>query len=166
MNLKGILKKTGIVLLIAFVVIQFLRPQKNISGNIENDISKAYPVSEEVKAILNTACNDCHSNLTDYPWYSNIQPVAWWLADHVNEGKRKLNFNEFLTYRTYRQYHKMEEVAEVLADDEMPLQSYTIVHRDAKLSQEQKEILMHWSKSILDSMESRYPKDSLVKPNK
>lgn len=166
MNLKGILKITGMVLLIALVVIQFFRPEKNISGNIDKDIRNAYPVSEEVNAILKSACNDCHSNTTVYPWYSNIQPVAWWLADHVNEGKRKLNFNEFLSYRSYRQYHKMEEVAEVLAEDEMPLESYTIVHRDAKLSQEHKEILMHWSRSILDSMEARYPNDSLVKPLK
>ncbi len=164
MKLKRILKYTAIFLGIAILVIQIIRPEKNNSANDSFHISKNYPVSTEVNAILKTACNDCHSNNTVYPWYSNIQPIAWWLEDHVNDGKKHLNLSEFLKYPPYRQFHKLEEIEEVLAENEMPLSSYTIIHRDAKLDNTQKEILIHWSKAMRDSMENRYPADSLVNP--
>ncbi|MBZ4152212.1 heme-binding domain-containing protein, partial [Escherichia fergusonii] len=82
-----------------FVAAQAFRPAKNNSNDTSKDISKSYVVPENVKAILAKACNDCHSNNTKYPWYAEIQPVAWWLNDHIQDGKKHLNFNEFDGYR-------------------------------------------------------------------
>jgi hypothetical protein len=87
------LKKILLSLLALLVLIQFFRPEKNLSGERSNDISTQYHVPQNINILFDKACNDCHSNTTRYPWYSNIQPVAWWLADHVNDGKRHLNLS-------------------------------------------------------------------------
>ncbi|MEO6231840.1 MAG: heme-binding domain-containing protein [Ferruginibacter sp.] len=108
--MKKILKSIGYVLLVGLIIIQFFRPTKNIdiSGNLkDNDISKAYYVPKDVTTILETSCYDCHSNNTAYPWYSKLQPVAWWLQDHIDEGKKEINFSEFATYRIGRKYKKL-----------------------------------------------------------
>ncbi len=158
-----ILKKVLVLLLIAFIVIQFFRPDRNASAQTSpNDIMLLYPIPGDVKTILVKACNDCHSNNTTYPWYSQIQPVAWWLDDHIQEGKKHLNISEFASYRLRKQYHKMEEVEEMLADGAMPLESYTYIHKDAKLTKEEKDKVIAWSKAIRDTMEAKYPMDSLV----
>lgn len=159
-----IVKKILIVLLFALVVIQFIRPEKNQSAEkTANDIVAMYPPDTETAALLDKSCNDCHTNNTKYPWYSNIQPVAWWLADHVKEGKQHLNFSEFGTYRLRKQYHKMEEVIEQVKEGEMPLNSYTWTHGDARLTTEQKAQITGWAQSVMDSMKAVYPIDSLIK---
>ena len=89
-----ILKKILIGLLIVFVAIQFFQPTKNKEANItEQHVYNVYNTPNEVKVILDKACNDCHSNNTKYPWYASIQPAAWWLNDHVQDGKKHLNFS-------------------------------------------------------------------------
>ncbi len=158
------IKKIAFALLAILVIIQFFHPTKNINASPEataNDITKAYAVPEHVQTILKTSCYDCHSNNTYYPWYNNIQPVAWWLNHHVDEGKREINFNEFASYQIRRQYKKMEEIIKQVKEDEMPLSSYTILHKDAKLSQEQKLALSNWADGIRKDMKSKYPPDSL-----
>ena len=87
--------------------------------------------------------------------------MAWWLNHHVEEGKREINFNEFASYQTRRQYKKMEEIIDQVKEDEMPLSSFTIIHKDAKLSQEQKLVLSSWADGIRKDMELKYPPDSL-----
>lgn len=165
--MKKFLKRLLLVLLIAFVVIQFFRPQKNIAAGIStNDITTKYTVPENVQQILKTSCYDCHSNNTVYPWYSNIQPVAWWLKDHIDEGKRELNFSEFAAYRIGRQYRKLEEINGEVKEDKMPLSSYTLIHSDAKLSNEQKLILANWVTVLRDSIKAQYPEDSLKRPQR
>ena len=165
--MKLFLKRFLQIFLLAFIVIQFIRPAKNNSTNINtNDITATYAVPKEVQNILVTSCYDCHSNYTNYPWYANIQPVAWWLNDHVEEGKRKLNFDEFTKYPYYRQYHKLEEVIEEVEESEMPLYSYTIIHGNAKLSDAQKTELIDWAKGIRLKMETTLPSDSLINPKK
>lgn len=157
-----ILKKVLIVLLVLFVAAQAFRPAKNNSNDTSKDISKSYVVPENVKAILAKACNDCHSNNTKYPWYAEIQPVAWWLNDHIKDGKKHLNFNEFDGYRIARQYKKMEECIDEVKDGEMPMSSYTIIHKEAKLTDDEKQALFTWCEIVRDSIKARYPADSLV----
>src|SRR5260221_6207636 len=124
-------RKILIALLVLLLIIQFFHPARNIAqGEQPNHISKIYPVPSGVKNILEKACDDCHSNNTVYPWYSKVQPVDWWLTDHINEGKRELNFDEFTTYNLRRQYHKLDEVMKQVKDGEMPLNSYTWIHAD------------------------------------
>ena len=161
------LKKIGWTLLAALVIIQFIRPAKNQASAAQpHAIQTAYSVPENVSVILKKACNDCHSNNTEYPWYSNIQPVYWWLNHHVEEGKGHLNFDEYTNGRLRRQYHKMEEVIEQVKEGEMPLESYTWTHADARLTSEEKSTLTSWAQQVMDDMKSRYPMDSLVRPKK
>jgi len=110
------------------------------------------------------ACNDCHSNKTNYPWYSQIQPVAWWLNDHVTEGKEHLNFSNFTQLPIAVQNHKFEEVIEVIDENEMPLESYTYLglHPEAKLTEDQKTALKTWAREQMDLLKQTYPADSLV----
>ena len=146
-----------------FVGIQFIKPAKNQSADaMTNDISRVYNEPKEVSVILEKACNDCHSNNTVYPWYSALQPVAWWLNNHIEEGKSKLNFNEFATYKIGRQYKKMEEITKQLKEDEMPLFSYTIIHRNAQLTAAEKATLTDWCNNIRDTIKANYPADSLI----
>ena len=161
------LKKILLGLAVVLVVIQFIPQQKNMAEGVSADnIAAVYTTPEEVKTILATSCNDCHSNNTTYPWYSNVQPVGFWLTHHVNEGKEKLNFDEFANYSPRRQYHKLEETDEMLTEGEMPLSSYTFIHKDAVLNQGQKELLINWTKRIRREMEATYPIDSLIRPKK
>ncbi len=162
--LRKIFKRTFQILLLAFIVIQFFRPAKNTAEGISNnDISKIYAVPADVQSILKTSCYDCHSNNTVYPWYAEIQPAAWWLADHVKEGKKELNFSEFASYRIGRQYRKLEEINGEVKEDKMPLESYLWIHKNSKLSEQQKLTLANWVTSVRDTIKANYPADSLVR---
>jgi len=162
--LNKILKRTFQILLLAFIVIQFIRPTKNKAEGISNnDFSKIYPVPEDVQSILKTSCYDCHSNNTVYPWYAEVQPVAWWLDNHVVDGKKHLNFSEFAGYSLRKQYHKLEEVDEMVKKAEMPLDSYLWIHKNAKLSEGQKLTIYNWVAAVMDTMKAKYPIDSLIK---
>ncbi|MCB0506768.1 MAG: heme-binding domain-containing protein [Chitinophagales bacterium] len=143
-------RKITIIFLLVLLVIQFFHPKKNVSSEImATDITKVTNVPQDVQQILQVACYDCHSNNTRYPWYSKIQPVSWWLNRHINNGKRHLNFSDFGSYTDKKARHKLEEVVETLEKDEMPLFSYTLVHRDAKLTAAQKSAVINWAKTAL-----------------
>jgi len=156
------IKKIVLVLVVLFAVIQVVRPTKNNSANTQKDISTLYPMPPEVKVIVNKACADCHTNNTNYPFYTNIQPIAYWLEDHVKDGKRHFNFNDFASYKIAKQNHKLEEVIEQIKEGEMPLYSYTLIHKEARLTDAEKETLTNWCQSIMDSLKATYPADSLV----
>lgn len=159
-------KKILLVLLIVFIGIQFVRPAKNVSTDKSKNIKNLYAVSTEVETILTKACNDCHTNNTEYPWYAAVQPVTWWLDDHIKEGKKHLNFDEYTTYNLRKQFHKMEEVVEQVKEKEMPLDSYTWIHRDAKLSDAERATLTTWAQAVMDTMKAHYPIDSLIRKPK
>lgn len=154
-----------LVLVVIFIGIQFSRPPKNAGEEVAaSQLSAVQPVPEAVAQILKVSCNDCHSNTTHYPWYNQVQPVAWWLNRHVVEGKKELNFSEFASYPVYRRYKKLKEIQKQVRDDEMPLFSYTLPHRDAVLSADQKASLVAWAASAMKEMEAKYPAESLTKP--
>ncbi len=157
-------KKIMLVLLAALVVIQFIHPEKNkAEGPQPNFIGNVYTIPGDVKTILAKACNDCHTNNTTYPWYANFQPVHWWLDKHVKDGKKHINYDEY-THKPLRyQYHKMEETIEMVKEGEMPLNSYTWTHKDAKLTEEEKAKITGWAQSVMDTMKARYPIDSLIR---
>lgn len=162
--LKKILIRTFQILLVAFIAIQFIRPAKNKAEGISNnDISKIYAVPANVEAILKTSCYDCHSNNTVYPWYAHVQPAAWWLDEHIKDGKKDLNFSEFKSYSIRRQYRKLEEINELVQDGEMPLDEYLWIHKNAKLNEQQKLTIASWATSLRDTIKATYPADSLVK---
>ncbi|MCB0375809.1 MAG: heme-binding domain-containing protein, partial [Sinomicrobium sp.] len=144
-----IIKNVLIILLIAFVLIQFYPPEKNLSDSVpETDIIVMTDPPETVKTILKTSCYDCHSNTTNYPWYNAVVPVSYWLADHIKHGKEHLNFSEWGTYNTKKKAHKLEELTEEVKKREMPLNSYLWVHGDARLSDEQIKALTGWADAL------------------
>ncbi len=145
---KGIFKKILILLVIVFGVIQFFRIDKtNPPVVAEMDLFSMHDASPEIKATIKSACYDCHSNETVYPWYSNIAPVSWWLKHHIDDGRKHLNFSEWGTYELKKRNHKLHECEEEIEEGKMPMFSYTITHSDAKLTSEQKEELEDWFKS-------------------
>lgn len=142
-------QKVLLGLLAVLIIIQFFRPEKNASSApTPNDLFSHYQAPDTLKQLIKTACYDCHSSNTVYPWYSQIQPVAWWLDDHIKEGKRKFNFSEFKTYDAKKADHKMEELIEMVKEHEMPLKSYTFVHTDAKLSDAQRVAITNWADGL------------------
>jgi hypothetical protein len=142
----SLLQKVLLGILFVFLMIQFIRPKKNTGEAFGNeDILNAISVPEDVKNILIASCYDCHSNFTDHMWYENVQPIGWWIANHIKEGKDELNFSVFNSYTDKRKAHKLEEIAELVEEDAMPLSSYTLVHRQAKLNTEQKEKIISWA---------------------
>ncbi|MBS1758575.1 MAG: heme-binding domain-containing protein [Bacteroidetes bacterium] len=165
--MKKFFKYLGVALIVLLIAIQFFHPKKNITeGPQQNFIGNAYPVSDDVKSIMAKACNDCHSNNTRYPWYAKIQPVHWFLNKHIIEGKEEINFDEFANKSLRYQFHKMDEVIKQVKEGEMPLNSYTWIHKDAKLTDEEKNKLINWAESIQDTLKAHYPMDSLVRPKK
>ena len=162
--MKKFFRRIFQILLLIFIIIQFIRPAKNKSDQFSNnDITKKYAVSPEVLHMLQTSCYDCHSNNTNYPWYSYVQPVAWWLNSHIKDGKRGLNFSEFASYRIGKQYKRFDDIIENVKTDEMPLDYYLWIHKSAKLSDQQKLIILNWAGEMRDSIKANYPADSLVK---
>ena len=163
--MRKVLKAIGWILLIGFIVLQFFRPAKNVQAGVSaHHISTKFAIPSDVTTILEKACTDCHSNNTRYPWYYNIQPIGIWMNNHVIEGKNGLNFSEYTNRRLRYQYHKMEEVVELVNEEGMPLDSYTWTHKDARLTTDERAKLVKWAESIMDTLETQYPIDSLKRP--
>lgn len=154
MKTSSLIKTGAGFVVLLLIAIQFFDTDKNIAVvPSENAIEKHYQVPDHVQGILKTSCYDCHSNTTAYPWYNNIQPVKWWLANHVNSGKRHFNFDEFNSYSKEKKLKKLDEVAETVREGEMPLTSYTVVHQNAKLNDTQKSEIEQWVKEVKKQIE-------------
>jgi hypothetical protein len=163
-NITRMLKKILLALVAILIIIQFFRPERNLSDDKTYHVATKYAVPENVSIILQGACNDCHTNKTEYPWYSNVQPVAWWMANHVNDGKRHLNLSAFTNRPIAYQNHKLEEIVEQVKEKEMPLPSYTWLglHPQADLSEEERVAIVSWASAQMDTLKKNYPPDSLV----
>jgi len=138
-----VLKAVLLIILVGFIAIQFIRPEK-INGSKEsgNDISLVLTVPSSVHQSLKDACYDCHSNNTNYTWYFKIQPVGLMMNRHIKEGREELNFSNFAINPG-----KMKEIAEVIEEDEMPLKSYRMMHKKARLDDTRKKELIQWAES-------------------
>ncbi len=152
-RIKKILFALLFVILVVFTAIQFIQPVRNISGQVlQTDISNTYNVPENVYTLLKNACYDCHSNNTNYPWYSNIQPVAWLLAMDIKNGKAKINFSEFGSNSSRRQISKLQGVENRIKDGTMPLPQYQLMHKNARLTKEEKELIIDWIQKTKDNI--------------
>lgn len=148
-------KKAAISLFVVFVAAQFFRPEKNLSANAgAADIVAAHKVPPAVRDLLQRACYDCHSNQTSYPWYSEIQPMGWWLASHVKDGKEHLNFSEFGTYTVKRASNKLDQIYDEVSQHSMPLKSYTWGHPEARLTPAEVALLIDWADELRDEISS------------
>ena len=144
--MKKILKILAIILFAAFVVIQFFRPDRTNPPVVQAETLEASTnVPENVEAILARSCKDCHSNETVYPWYSNVAPVSWFLANHIEVGRNQVNYSIWNTYPTRKKVRKLDEICEQIQSGEMPLPSYLWIHRDSVLREGDAEILCNWA---------------------
>ena len=146
-------KKILFGVLMVLILIQFIQPARNKSSELSStDIKKTFSIPENVQLVLQISCYDCHSNNTNYPWYSKIQPFGWLLAKHIKNGKAELNFNEFSSYSLRRQISKLTGIGNSVKDGTMPLTSYILIHKNARLSNEDKALLIGWAMSTEDSL--------------
>jgi hypothetical protein len=134
--------------------LQFFRPSLNVASqsSTKDDFVVRYAPPPDIQRILAVGCYDCHSNTTRYPWYAKAQPVGWWLASHINDGKVALNFSEFGAYPTKKQARKLNQISEQLTEHTMPLRSYTWIHRDARLSDAQIRAVTDWMDALHDKI--------------
>ncbi|MCC6327251.1 MAG: heme-binding domain-containing protein [Acidobacteria bacterium] len=146
--MRKALKIAFLVLAGAVVVIQFFRPTFSNPPIVPGQaIEESMNVPADVQMVLARSCNDCHSNKTAHPWYTQIAPVSWWLSDHITEGRGELNFSEWNTYSAKKKAHKLEEICEHIESGAMPLSSYLWVHGDAALTPDQSRMLCDWAKA-------------------
>lgn len=152
--MKSILFKIILFVLAIFIVIQFFGVNKSVP-EIEPsvDFLNIHQPPVNVESIFRSACYDCHSYETTYPWYSNIQPVAWWLQRHIDEGREEMNLSRWDEYSAEDADHYLEEIIEVVDEEEMPLPSYTWAHSEARLSDEQREALTNWISDLRTSQQ-------------
>lgn len=133
-------------LAIAFVIIQFFRIERSNPPIIPAEtLEAAINVPADVSQILARSCNDCHSHKTIYPWYSQVQPAAWLLQDHIYHGRQDLNFSKFNTYDRKKQARKLDEICEQIENASMPKASYLWIHGDAVLSDSDGKLLCDWA---------------------
>ena len=118
----------------------------------KSDFMQVNNVPSKLQIMMEVSCYDCHSNNTNYPWYSRVQPVAWFLENHIKKGKADLNFNEWGDYSDRRKNSKLRSIISQIEDDEMPLSSYTITHKNAGLSKTEKALLIKYMKELKDSL--------------
>ena len=143
------LKAVLLVLLVVLVGMQFFPTRSNHSTIIlSTDFVKTNEAPENIAQTLHTSCYDCHSNNTNYPWYSNVQPVGWLLENHINKGKEVLNLSEFGSYSGRKQQSKLTSMISQIEDDKMPLAAYTFIHRKALLSKENKKALLDYLRTL------------------
>src|SRR6266705_3809161 len=140
------LKIITIVAVVLIVGIQFVRPARtNPAVDESQTIFTRTQMTTEVSAILNRSCNDCHSNKTVWPWYTNVAPVSWWLANHVNAGRHDLNLSEWGRLDHDRQERKLRQICDQVEDGAMPLNSYVPMHPQANLSEQDRKTLCDWT---------------------
>lgn len=148
-----IVKIIVLVLLVAFVGIQFIPTTRNQSDTVPStDFMVVHNVPETIQKKLQVSCYDCHSNNTQYPWYNKIQPAAWFLEDHIKEGKAELNFSEWDSLSSRRKSSKLRSIIKQIESGEMPLDSYTLIHKDAKFSEAESEEMINWITRLKDSL--------------
>lgn len=149
----SLVKKAGLLIVVILIAIQFIRPARNRSGQmLQADISKTVAVPVPVQLLLQTACYDCHSNKTNYPWYANVEPIGWILSGHVLNGKKELNFSEFGAYSIRRQQSKLKAVADQLSNGAMPLPAYLLMHKNARISVAEKALIIDWAIKTKDQI--------------
>jgi hypothetical protein len=141
-----VLKWLSVVVVVVLIGLQFVRPARtNPSVDPSQTIHAHLQVTPQVAAILDRSCQDCHSNSSRWPWYSNVAPVSWFVIDHVNHGRSHLNLSEWGGLDNRKASKKLEEICEEVQDGEMPIASYTYVHWSAKLAPEDVKTLCEWT---------------------
>lgn len=147
-KLLRILRWAAVVLVAVFLAIQFVRPAKtNPTAEPTQSVEAHLQVTPQVSAILDRSCNDCHSNKTRWPWYSQVAPVSWFVIDHVNEGRDNVNFSEWGKYDQATARNLLKQICRETRAGVMPLSSYTPLHPGSKLSTDDMKTMCDWTGS-------------------
>ncbi|HET8864353.1 MAG TPA: heme-binding domain-containing protein [Gracilimonas sp.] len=154
--MKSLSSKILLGLALLLIVLQFFGSDTSVPEyDGSKDFLTIHQPSQEISTIIQSACYDCHSYQTNYPWYSNIVPVSWWLQDHIDEGRDEFNLSLWADYPADRADHKLEEAIELVDAEEMPLPSYTWIHSDARLSDQERRELSAWFTSLRDELQDQ-----------
>jgi hypothetical protein len=151
---KKILKIVLIVLAVAFIVIQFFRP--NLSNPPENPadtLEASTQLPPEIETILMRSCKDCHSNRTEYPWYANVAPSSWLLSSDINEGRKQLNISVWNTYSTRKKVNRLGDICDQVSKGDMPLPTYLWIHWNARLKEGDAKTLCDWTDAETNRLE-------------
>lgn len=145
-GMKKVLKIAAVFLFAGLLIIQFFQIDRSAPPvKTDETLDAAATVPPEVKEILERSCADCHSNATVYPWYATVQPAGWFLKNHIEEGRRELNFSIFNTYNKTKKWRKFEQICEQSKSGEMPPASYLLIHRSAELNDQDLQQLCAWT---------------------
>lgn len=150
--MKKIVFYVLVILALAFIVMQFFQPERPVVKVTEDHLFEQVRVSEDMQVILKTSCLDCHSDQTRYLWYHYIMPVGWMVNNHITEGRADLNLSQWGNMELLDQITALDKMCEEVEEDHMPLKSYLLIHRDAKLSDQQKAQLCDWTKKMSEEL--------------
>ena len=141
-------KTAFVVLALVLLGSQTVRPAKtNPAIDQSRTLQSHAAMSPEVAAVLKRGCGDCHSNETVWPWYSDVAPVSWFVIDHVNHGRRHLNFSDWTRYDHQEADDRLGSIAESVKAGTMPMTSYTLLHPEARLTQRERDMIVNWAKA-------------------
>jgi len=139
----------ALVLLIIQLIPYGLPPAENETSG---DIIQSGLVGQEVAPLLKTSCYNCHSNETTYPWYAHVAPASWWIAYDVKKGREELNFSKWREYDSNRMVSKLDDIATEVGEGHMPKPIYTLMHSSAKLSEEQRALIVAWTETTMEEL--------------
>lgn len=143
---KKVFKRLLVLLIVGAAGIQFASPSlKNPPVQPGHDLMAANPPPPEVTSLLHAACYDCHSYETRWPWYAHVAPVSLWIFGHMRDGRDALNFSEWPRTNWEEATEKLDEIVRQVQHHKMPLPSYTWIHTDARLSDEQRGRILKWA---------------------
>lgn len=153
--MKKIVSFAGIAAVVVFGGMQLYRPEKNQSAVTGEHLYRRANVPANVRSVLNKACMDCHSDQTRYRWYHEVAPVSWVVSGHIDEGKKELNFSRWGSLDAADQIGRLDEMKKEISSGDMPLSSYSLIHREARLKPEQRDSLVNWITQFQDEIISR-----------
>ncbi len=151
--MKNFLKIFIVLCVVTFLAIQGIRPERtNPASDPAMEITAVLSVPHDVRTILERSCYDCHSNRTVWPWYSAVSPASWLVTDDVQEGRRHLNFSEWGTYKPGKRINRLDMIVYEINREKMPLRKYLLIHRNAALSEADRDLLRTWAGAASDSL--------------
>ncbi len=151
-----ILKFSAILLALVFGGLQFVRPARSNPPEVAGRNLAAHArLTPEVETVLRRSCMDCHSNRTEWPWYSHVAPASWLVVDHVNHGRRHLNFSDWARLDREEAGRVLKSICKEAQGGTMPMPSYTLVHRDARLSDGDVKTLCDWASAESERLASQ-----------
>jgi hypothetical protein len=121
------------------------------SGSVKQTDRNGVNISDltmpfEVKTLFERSCGDCHSNQTKWPWYSYVAPVSWMVERDVRRGRDHMNLSYWPQYSLKRQEQLLADIASVVKNREMPLPQYALIHKTARLSDSDLNVLYQWAR--------------------